>query len=363
MPTRPPTRSRRLETLTLLSASRCRWPRIRSQLASAIDAIVQVARGERGRREIVAIASSARRVPRAPLGAAGPRREVWSRGGADAPGAARPRRSQEGARVRTITVALIGVIVVCCGSCRRAASRCDRLSATPATRRACRPIAARLEHALDTAMLDLPPRRGAGVAGGMLAAAILGFALGGGAAALAGVLGVGVGVPPVSLLGLHGRRGAASSRPRCRRRSIDVASELRARAATIATAITGIAGGEWRARGRLRTHRLARLASAQPLTDALAAWPGTARARRRHRRGRAGDVRERRGRAADALEGLASSLRDRGAWRPKLGRSRRRPGCRRSWSRRAVAVSRVVSSLTDADAFHALTGTPVAVSV
>jgi pilus assembly protein CpaF len=56
----------RLETLTLLSGVALPLAAIRSQLASAVDAIVQVVRGRDGRREIAAIAELAPgRVPRA----------------------------------------------------------------------------------------------------------------------------------------------------------------------------------------------------------------------------------------------------------------------------------------------------------
>jgi Flp pilus assembly CpaF family ATPase len=56
----------RLETLTLFAGVPLPLPAIRAQLASAVDAVVQVARGREGRREIVAIAEiGAGRVPRA----------------------------------------------------------------------------------------------------------------------------------------------------------------------------------------------------------------------------------------------------------------------------------------------------------
>jgi hypothetical protein len=56
----------RLETLTLLSGVALPLAAVRAQLASAIDAVVQVARGVGGRREIVAVAEIAvGRSPRA----------------------------------------------------------------------------------------------------------------------------------------------------------------------------------------------------------------------------------------------------------------------------------------------------------
>ena len=56
----------RLETLTLLSGVALPLAAIRSQLVSAIDAIVQVTRGRSGRREITSVAELAPgRVPRA----------------------------------------------------------------------------------------------------------------------------------------------------------------------------------------------------------------------------------------------------------------------------------------------------------
>jgi pilus assembly protein CpaF len=56
----------RLETLTLFSGVALPLPAIRAQIASAVDAVVQVARGVSGRREIVAVAEvQSGRVPRA----------------------------------------------------------------------------------------------------------------------------------------------------------------------------------------------------------------------------------------------------------------------------------------------------------
>jgi pilus assembly protein CpaF len=56
----------RLETLTLFSGVALPLPAIRAQLAAAVDAIVQVARGTDGKREIVAVAEvQPGRVPRA----------------------------------------------------------------------------------------------------------------------------------------------------------------------------------------------------------------------------------------------------------------------------------------------------------
>jgi Flp pilus assembly CpaF family ATPase len=56
----------RLETLTLFSGVALPLAAVRAQLAAAIDAIVQVARGEHGRREIVTVAEvQPGRVPQA----------------------------------------------------------------------------------------------------------------------------------------------------------------------------------------------------------------------------------------------------------------------------------------------------------
>jgi pilus assembly protein CpaF len=75
----------RLETLTLLSGVALPIAAIRSQLAAAIDAIVQVVRGHDGRREIVAVAEvMPGRVPRA--------RTVLGRGGMRVEPPTRPAR-------------------------------------------------------------------------------------------------------------------------------------------------------------------------------------------------------------------------------------------------------------------------------
>jgi tight adherence protein B len=262
------------------------------------------------------------------------------------------------ARVRTVAVALIGTAVVLLAL--RAARRfavADRLGPPPSARtRLPAPVERRIARALDDAMVDLPPAHAVQVwAGGMLAAAILGVAVGGGAAGLAAIAIVGVGTP-VALVAAHGRRAravAAAVPPTVDR----VASELRA-GGTIATAVTAIAHGD----GALASDFArveARVLLGAPLTDALDAWA-------RERSANGVDVAAGAlamcatvgGRAADALEGLASSLRDRAA----VAAEAQALSAQARLSAIVVGGAPLLylgwSALTDENAFHALTGTP-----
>jgi tight adherence protein B len=262
------------------------------------------------------------------------------------------------ARVRTVVVALIGtaIVLVAVRAARRFAIA-DRLAAPPSARtRLPAPIERRVARALDDAVVDLPPAHAVQVwAGGMLAAAILGGALGGGTAAIAGSVLVGAGAPIV-LAAAHGRRAravAAAVPPTIDR----VASELRA-GGTIATAVTGIAHGDGVLAGDFARID-ARVLLGAPLTDALDAWarerpvPGVDVAA-----GALAMCATVGGRAADALEGLATSLRDRGA----VAAEAQALSAQARLSAIVVGGAPLLylgwSALADQNAFHALTGTP-----
>jgi tight adherence protein B len=263
------------------------------------------------------------------------------------------------ARVRTVIVALTGAAVVIVGA--RAARRfavADRLPARRA--RTTRMIPGLLERrvgaALDAAALDVSVEHAIEYwAIGVVVAAILGAALGGAAAGVAGAVSAGTGAP-IGLAAARGRRARliAASVPT----TIDViASELRA-GGTIATAVRGIARGD----GVLAADfaRIeARLVLGAPIADALRTW-----AREREAPGidvAAGALAMCAavgGRAADALDGVASSLRDRGAVVAEA----------RALSAQARMSALVVggtpflyigwSALADRQALHALFGTP-----
>ena len=142
----------------------------------------------------------------------------------------------------------------------------------------------------------------------MLAAAMLGAALGGAPPRSSGVLLVGAGAPVTVLAPVVCGRVVAAGVP-----ATVNASRRTGAGGTIATAVTGIARGDTvLADDFARIDTRAYLGA--PLTDALDAWARrTARARVSTRGRSTRDVRDRRWEAADALEGLASSLRDRGA--------------------------------------------------
>ncbi len=261
--------------------------------------------------------------------------------------------------MRTVIVALTGTaaVIVAARAARRFAIA-DRLPARGA--RPARGIPGVLERrvrtALDAAALDVSVAHALEYwAIGAVVSAILGGALGGAAAAVASIVLVGAGAPMV-VTAARGRRARliAAAVPV----TIDrIASELRA-GGTIATAVAGIARGD----GVLAPDfaRIdARLLLGAPMADALRTW-----ARERDAPGvdvAAGTLAMSAtvgGRAADALDGVASSLRDRGAVIAEA----------RALSAQARMSALVVggtpllyigwSALADRRALHALLGTP-----
>jgi tight adherence protein B len=216
------------------------------------------------------------------------------------------------ARVRTVVVALIGIAVVVFAvrSARRFAvvdrvpRRSDVKSRLPA------PVAHRIAEALDQAAIDVPVEQACQVWGGVVAgSAIIAFALGGSwVAGCGGALGAAAAVPIAVLAARHRRaRRITAAVPGTVER---VASELRA-GGTIPTAISAIGTSDAVLAGdfaRVQT----RLALGAPIAQALEAWVG-------ERPADGVDVAAGAlamcasvgGRSADALDGLASSLRDR----------------------------------------------------
>jgi len=170
-------------------------------------------------------------------------------------------------------------------------------------------LSRRIERALDAAALDLPPERALSTwAWIATVAAAVGLGFGGPQVALGLTVAAAVGVPMV-VLGLHERRARqiAAAVPETLER---VASELRS-GGTVATAIGAVAMSD----GRLASDmgRVdARVRLGAPLAHALAAWSkerdvsgvdATA--------GALAMCSAVGGRSADALDGLATSLRDR----------------------------------------------------
>jgi tight adherence protein B len=261
--------------------------------------------------------------------------------------------------MRTVVVALTGTAVVVIGARKaRRLTVADRLPARRA--RTARMLPGRLERrvgaALDAAALDVSVEHAVQYwAIGAVVSAILGGALGGAATAVAGALLVGAGAP-MCLAAARGRRSrlVAASVPI----TIDgIASELRA-GGTIATAVSGIARGD----GLLAPDfaRIdARLLLGSPIADALRAW-----ARERDAPGvdvAAGALAMCAtvgGRAADALDGVASSLRDRGA----VVAEARALSAQARMSALVVGGTPLLyigwSALADRQALHALLGTP-----
>jgi tight adherence protein B len=214
----------------------------------------------------------------------------------------------------------------------------------------------RVGAALDAAALDVSVEHAIEYwAIGVVVVAILGAAVGGAAGAVAGAMLAGAGAP-IGLAAARGRRARliGASVPI----TIDgIASELRA-GGTIATAVRGIA----RSDGVLAPDfaRIdARLLLGAPIAEAFRSW-----ARERDAPGvdvAAGALAMCAtvgGRAADALDGVASSLRDRGAVVAEA----------RALSAQARMSALVVggtpflyvgwSALADRQALHALLGTP-----
>jgi tight adherence protein B len=170
-------------------------------------------------------------------------------------------------------------------------------------------LSTRIERALDAAALDLPPVRALSTwAWIATVAAAVGLGFGGPQVALGSTVAVAVGVPVV-VLGLHERRARmiAAAVPDTIER---VASELRS-GGTVATAIGAVGSSDGPlAADMARVDTRVRLGA--PLAQALAAWskerdvPGVdATAGALAMCSAVG------GRSADALDGLATSLRDR----------------------------------------------------
>jgi tight adherence protein B len=262
--------------------------------------------------------------------------------------------------VRALVIAPLGIGVT--WWCLRAARRCavrDRLPSTRARRVRGLPPALhnRIASALDAAVIDVTVAHAVQIwAAAIGGATIVGLALGGPAGALGFAAVVAVALPAI-VVGLKGRRArmiAEAVAP-----AIDtIASELRA-GGTIATAVAHAARGDGPlARDFARVDTRVRLGA--PLSDALAAWtserdaPGVDVAA-----GALAMCTSVGGRAADALEGLATSLRDRRAVVAEA----------RALSAQARMSALVVggmpllylawSGVADRGAFDALTGSPV----
>jgi tight adherence protein B len=262
--------------------------------------------------------------------------------------------------MRTAVVALIGLAttVVAARRARRltVAVRLPSRPTAQARRRMPAFVEARLAAGLDAAAVDIPPARALEYwMIGVAAAALLGTGLGDVTTALTAALIVGVGAP-VALLCAQGRRTRliAVAVPVTIER---VASELRV-GGTIATAVGGIARGDTILASDFARID-ARLHLGAPMAEALRTW-----ARERDVTGvdvAAGALAMCAavgGRAADALDGVASSLRDRDAVAAEA----------RALSSQARLSAAVVggapllylawSALIDRAAMHALLGTP-----
>ncbi len=261
--------------------------------------------------------------------------------------------------MRTVVVALIGTMAVIIGAhVTRRFAVADRL---PARRvRTIRMIPGLLERrvraALDAAALDVSVEHAIEYWAICVAVvAILGAALGGAVAAVACAVLAGI-CAPMTVAAARGRRTRliAASVPI----TIEgISSELRA-GGTIATAVNGVA----RSDGVLAPDfaRIdARLLLGAPIADALRTW-----ARERDAPGvdvAAGALAMCAtvgGRAADALDGVASSLRDRGA----VVAEARALSAQARMSALVVGGTPLLyigwSALADRHALHALFGTP-----
>jgi tight adherence protein B len=258
--------------------------------------------------------------------------------------------------MRTVVAAVIGASAV--ARCRVVARRLavvDRLPPAHSRRWLPAVIEQRIVGALDAAALDIPPATALQYwAVALTIGVVLGLALAGVNAAFALAAAVVAGGP----LGLHMLRGrrarlAAAAVPASIER---VASELRA-GGTITTAITGMARGD----GALASDFAlidARVRLGSPIADALRAWST-------ERSAQGIDVAAGAlamcaavgGRSADALEGVASSLRDRRA----VAAEARALSAQGRLSAIVVGGMPFVyvawSALVDRHALHALTGT------
>lgn len=170
-------------------------------------------------------------------------------------------------------------------------------------------LVARIDRALDAAAIDVPAERALSTwAWSATVGAALGFGFGGPQAALGMAVVVAVGVPVV-VLAMHERRAreVATAVPETLER---VASELRS-GGTVAVAIGAVATGDGPlARDMARVDTRVRLGAS--LVEALGAWtaeravPGVDASA-----GALAMCSSVGGRSADALDGLATSLRDR----------------------------------------------------
>jgi tight adherence protein B len=214
--------------------------------------------------------------------------------------------------VRILITALIGIGIASWFA--RAARRyavSDRLRSDRARTVVPVPVwlRARVERALDAAAIDVPTERALSTwAWSITVGAAVGFGFGGAQSATGGAVVAAVGVPMV-VLALHERRARriAAAVPETLER---VASELRS-GGTVAVAIGAVAAGDGPlARDMVRVDTRVRLGAS--LVQALGAWtaeraaPGVDATA-----GALAMCSSVGGRSADALDGLATSLRDR----------------------------------------------------
>lgn len=263
--------------------------------------------------------------------------------------------------MRTVVVAVAGAsLSVAAARAARRGAVVERLEPArlDVTRLVPGPLRRRLERACDAAALDVTVSQALHIAAGvMIATAMLVAAVTGSLAATIGAAAVVAVALPVALFAARGRRSraVAAEVPAMIER---VASELRA-GGTIATAVSGIArSGSLLAADCARMG--ARMSLGASLTDALHLWA-------RERPAPGVDVAAGAfamcatlgGRSADALEGVASSLRDRLA----VAAEARAQSAQARMSALVVGGMPVLyigwSAIADRRAFVALTGTPV----
>ena len=260
--------------------------------------------------------------------------------------------------VRALIFGVVGTLVaVRCAVAARRYAVTDRLRSGHghAARRVPSWLAPRVEQALDAAAIDVPvPRALSTWAWSTAVAAVVGLGLGGPQFALGLAVIVAVGAPVV-VLTLHERRSRqiAIAVPETLER---VASELRS-GGTIATAVGAVAAGDGPlAPDMTRVDTRVRLGAS--LSEALSAWSGERAASGVDASaGALALCASVGGRSADALEGLATSLRDRLAVAAEA----------RALSSQAQMSAVVVggaplayiawSALVDPGALHVLTGT------
>jgi tight adherence protein B len=260
--------------------------------------------------------------------------------------------------MRALIVGSFGVFVA--GRCALAARRyavSDRLrpDRSHSRRRVPAWLAPRVERALDAAAIDVPVQRAMSTwLWSAAVAAVVGFGLGGTQIALGFAAAAAVGAPIV-VLALHERRGRqiAAAVPETLEL---VASELRS-GGTIATAVGAVAAGDGPlASDMARVDTRVRLGAS--LSDALRAWSQERAVAGVHASaGALALCASVGGRSADALDGLATSLRDRLA----VAAEARALSSQAQMSAVVVGGAPLVyiawSALVDPDALHVLTGT------